>query len=230
MWKVSLFIFMHAGTLISYTYTKDSGYTYILQDKTLFCAFEAGDIVCWLVNQPIAKLDLFKSPDCRWICKTHAEYCCRSSATVRRLVQSPTLQSTIFCGVHSDLRGIGIRVSPACLYAVKVMTSVGYEIMLTSGYWFQTLDVNKPWLSDYPEAIRRGEISFKSNQVIERNLVVVVLRSPIHANEPSEYNGMLYRTSNRILNNGIKVIILICMDGTSQYHHHQKFWGCQWAE
>ena len=26
--------------------------------------------------------------------------------------------------------------------------------------------------------------------------VVVVLRSPIHANEPSEYNGMLYRTSN----------------------------------
>ena len=55
-----------------------------------------------------------------------------------------------------------------------------------------------------------------------RKLVVVVLRSPIHANEPSEYNGMLYRTSNRVLNNGIKVIILICMDGTSQYHHHQK--------
>ena len=51
--------------------------------------------------------------------------------------------------------------------------------------------------------------------------VVVVLRSPIHANEPSEYNGMLYRTSNRVLNNGIKVIILICMDGTSQYHHHR---------
>ena len=53
-------------------------------------------------------------------------------------------------------------------------------------------------------------------------MVVVVLRSPIHANEPSEYNGMLYRTSNRVLNNGIKVIILICMDGTSQYHHHQN--------
>ena len=51
--------------------------------------------------------------------------------------------------------------------------------------------------------------------------VVVGLRSPIHANEPSEYNGMLYRTSNRVLNNGIKVIILICMDGTSQYHHHR---------
>ena len=85
----------------------------ILQDKTLFCAFEAGDIVCWLVNQPIAKLDLFKSSDCRWICKTYAEYSCRSSATVCRLVQSPTLQSTIFCGVHSDLRGKGIRVSPA---------------------------------------------------------------------------------------------------------------------
>ena len=27
--------------------------------------------------------------------------------------QSPTLQSTIFCGVHSGLRGKGIRVSPA---------------------------------------------------------------------------------------------------------------------
>ena len=36
-------------------------------------------------------------------------------------------------------------------------------------------------------------------------MVVVVLRSPIHANEPSEYNGMLYHTSNRELNNGIKV-------------------------
>ena len=57
---------------------------------------------------------------------------------------------------------------------------------------------------------------------LEGKWVVVVLRSPIHANEPSEYNGMLYRTSNRVLNNGIKVIILICMDGTSQYHHHRK--------
>ena len=32
--------------------------------------FEAGDIVCWLVNLPIAKLDLFKSANCRWISKT----------------------------------------------------------------------------------------------------------------------------------------------------------------
>ena len=56
-------------------------------------------------------------------------------------------------------------------------------------------------------------------------LVVVVLRSPIHANELSEYKGMLYRTSNRVLNNGIKVIILICMDGTSQYHHHRKIYS-----
>ena len=54
-------------------------------------------------------------------------------------------------------------------------------------------------------------------------MVVVVLRSPILANEPSEYNGMLYRTSNRVLNNRIKDIILICMDGTSQYHHHQIY-------
>ena len=85
----------------------------ILQDKTLFGAFEVSNIVCWLVNQPIAKLDLFKSPDCRWICETYVEYCYRNSATVRRLVQSPTLQSTISCGVHSDSRGKGIRVSPA---------------------------------------------------------------------------------------------------------------------
>ena len=61
---------------------------------------------------------------------------------------------------------------------------------------------------------------FKQVQVAVR--VVVVLRSPIHANEPSEYNGMLYRSSNRVLNNGIKVIILICMDGTSQYHHYRS--------
>ena len=93
----------------------------ILQDKTLFGALEASNIVCWLVNQPIAKLDLFKSPDCRWICKTYVEYCYRNSATVRRLVQSPTLQSTIFCGVHTDLRGKGIRVSPAWYQSVAVV-------------------------------------------------------------------------------------------------------------
>ena len=71
------------------------------------------------------------------------------------------------------------------VYAMKVMTSFGYEIMLTRGFWFQTLDVNKPWrqipadrllffgvhtlfFSDYPKAIRRGEILFKSNHVILR--------------------------------------------------------------
>ena len=53
------------------------------------------------------------------------------------------------------------------------------------GCWFQTLDVNKPWhqipadrllfwclhifFPDYPKATRRGEISFKSNHVIERS-------------------------------------------------------------
>ena len=37
----------------------------IRKDKKLAFAFEAGDIVCWLVNPPIAKLDLFKSADCR---------------------------------------------------------------------------------------------------------------------------------------------------------------------
>ena len=70
----------------------------------------------------------------------------------------------------------------------------------------------------------KAQQSWDQWQVFKVNtkyVVVVVLRSPIHANEPSEYNGMLYRTSNRVLNNGIKVIILICMDGTSQYHHHQ---------
>ena len=66
-------------------------------------------------------------------------------------------------------------------------------------------------------------------KIARKMLVVVVLRSPIHANEPSEYNGMLYRTSNRVLNNGIKVIILICMDGTSQYHHHQNVKVILWT-
>ena len=59
--------------------------------------------------------------------------------------------------------------------------------------------------------------SFSYSSAPTPTSVVVVLRSPIHANEPSEYNGMLYRTSNRVLNNGIKVIILICMDGTSHW-------------
>ena len=91
----------------------------ILKNKTLFCTFEAGDIVCWLVNPPIAKLDLFKSADCRWICKTCAEYCYRNSATVRRPVQSLTMEVWSnfaidnFCGCPRDLRGKGIRVSPA---------------------------------------------------------------------------------------------------------------------
>ena len=77
----------------------------IRKDKTFAFAFEADNIVCWLVNPPIAKLDLFKSADCRWIYKSSAEYCYRNSATVRRLVQSPTLQSTFFFGCPSDLRG-----------------------------------------------------------------------------------------------------------------------------
>ena len=36
------------------------------------------------------KVGLVQSSDCRWICKNYAEYCYRNSATVRRLVQSPT--------------------------------------------------------------------------------------------------------------------------------------------
>ena len=80
----------------------------ILQDKTLFCALEAGDIVCWLVNLSIAKLDLFKSTVCRWIIQLTQSISYKNSTTVRRLVQSPTLQSTIFCGVHSGLRGKGV--------------------------------------------------------------------------------------------------------------------------
>ena len=59
----------------------------VLQDKTLFCLFEAGDIVFWLVSLPIAKLDLFKSADCHWICKTYGGYCYRNSATVLYKVQ-----------------------------------------------------------------------------------------------------------------------------------------------
>ena len=82
------------------------------------------------------------------------------------------------------------------------------------------------WIIAYIQYVDLGFPNRKSgwyqNSIPHCNkMVVVVLRSPIHANEPSEYNGMLYRTSNRVLNNGIKVIILICMDGTSQYHHHQ---------
>ena len=81
---------------------------------------------------------------------------------------------------------VSLNHTLSILYAMKVMTSFGYEIMLSRGFWFQTLDVNKPWrqipadrllffgvhtffISDVPKAIRRGEISFKSNHVIERN-------------------------------------------------------------
>ena len=121
----------------------------ILQGKTLFGALEASNIVCWLVNQPIAKLDLFKSPYCRWICETYVEYCYRNSATVRRLVQSPTLQSTISCGVHSDSRGKGIRVSPACWNYTRMYrrwpqnpgqghNKIGCQLLFISSYLFRT--------------------------------------------------------------------------------------------
>ena len=71
----------------------------------------------------------------------------------------------------------------------------------------------------YP--IKFQEYLALQTQLLTLLWVVVVLRSPIHANEPSEYNGILYCTSNRELNNGIKVIILICIDWTSQYHNHR---------
>ena len=127
-------------SLINYTYCLDSrGLTeprildiLILQDKTFFCAFEAGNIVCWLVNPPIAKLGLFKSANYRWSCKTYAEYCYRNSATVRRLVQSPTLQSTICCQCPSDLRGKGIRVSPAWLSPASL--EAGNELLGLLGW------------------------------------------------------------------------------------------------
>ena len=57
--------------------------------------------------------NLHKSADCRWISKTYIEYCYRNSATVCRLVQSPILQSTIFCECPSDLCDKGIWGSPA---------------------------------------------------------------------------------------------------------------------
>ena len=108
-------------SIIHYSYVGRRGLTgprildiLILWDKKFFCAFEAADIVCWLVNPPIAKLDLFNSADCRWICKTYAEYCYRNSATVCRLVQSLTLQSPICCRCPSNLRGKGPAwLSPA---------------------------------------------------------------------------------------------------------------------
>ena len=113
----------------------------ILQDKNLFCAFEAGDTVCWLVNPPIAKLDLFNSADCRWICKTYAEYRYRNSATVHRLVQSLTLQSTICCCWPSDLRG-SIRVSPAWLLS-PASSEAGNELLgWTATKWRFVTDQN----------------------------------------------------------------------------------------
>ena len=74
-------------------------------------------------------------PACRWICKTYTEYYYRNSAIVRRLVQSPTLQSTIFCGVHSDLRGKGIRVSPAWYNLMLIKWSSQFSSTLCQLSW-----------------------------------------------------------------------------------------------
>ena len=92
-------------------YTKNSDIL-ILQDKTIFCAFETCDFVCWLVNPPIPRLSLYKSADCRWVYETYLEYCYGNSVRVRRRIQSPIFQSTIFCGYLRDLCGKGIQVLP----------------------------------------------------------------------------------------------------------------------
>ena len=100
------------------------------------------------------------------------------------------------------------------IYAMKVMTSFGYEIMLPRGFWFQTLDVNKPWrqipadrllfffffflvfthffISDYPKAIRRGEISIKSNHVIERNFEAANSRITVTREVQASYKKSAY--------------------------------------
>ena len=114
----------------------------ILQDKTLFCALEAGDIVCWLVNQPIAKLDLFKSFDCCWICKTYAGCCYRNSATVGRLVQSPTLQSTIFFVVSTAIYVVEVYEShpldcTASLVKHNFSASCGSEFACFHNHFFE---------------------------------------------------------------------------------------------
>ena len=62
-------------------------------------------------------------------------------------------------GIYINYFFLGFQIQDSCrlikgnhwvhfalrLYAMKVMTSFGYEIMLPRGFWFQTLDVNKPW-------------------------------------------------------------------------------------
>ena len=66
------------------------------------------------------------------------------------------------------------------------------------------------------------------------SLSMMVLRSPIYiyADEPSEYIGMFYRTSNRILNNGINVIISFAWMGFSipgsQYRTIRFFARLRW--
>ena len=77
----------------------------IRKDKTFAFAFEADNIVCWLVNPPIAMLDLFKSADCRWISKSSAEYCYKFSNSPQTCSKSNFAIDNFFCGCPSDLCG-----------------------------------------------------------------------------------------------------------------------------
>ena len=83
----------------------------ILQDMTLFCALEAGDIVCWLVNPSIAKLDLFKSTVCRWIIQL------TQSISFKFQQQSADLYKVQLCNRQ-------FFVVSTAVYVVKVYTSV----------------------------------------------------------------------------------------------------------
>ena len=93
-------------------------------------------------------------------------------------------------GSHSfelEHENISSRFDTRIRYESDAVIRLRNHAYTTRGCWFQTLDVNKPGVryqrtayffccshfffsfSDYSKAIRKGEISFKSNHVIEIN-------------------------------------------------------------
>ena len=85
----------------------------IFQDKTLFCTFEAGDIVCWLVNLPIAKLTCSSQPTVAEFVKLTLSIVIEIQRQTADLHKVQLCNRQFFCGCPSNLRGEGIQVSPA---------------------------------------------------------------------------------------------------------------------
>ena len=86
---------------------------FILQDKTLFCAFEAGDLIGQSAD---CKVGPSGQPTAAEFVKLTQKIVIEIQRQSADLYKVQLCNINNFCGYPSDLRGKGIRVSPAWLH------------------------------------------------------------------------------------------------------------------